>query len=129
MATWKQIKDFIRNEYKLQEDEGDFFQMTFELEGDRSQVIFIQKIKSEFGSIWMQISSPIGIIEDDEINDALEMMDQKLCGGMVKIGKRHFVRHNMLIDELSPEQFVTIMRIVMNTADEMEQRFIGSDEN
>jgi len=47
MATWKQIKDFIRNNYKLQEDEGDFFQMLFELEGDRSQTIFIQKIKSE----------------------------------------------------------------------------------
>jgi|TergutMp193P3_1026864.scaffolds.fasta_scaffold364625_1 1,2-phenylacetyl-CoA epoxidase PaaB subunit len=129
MATWKQIKDFIRSNYKLQEDEGDFFQMLFELEEDRSQMIFVQKIKSEAGDIWVQISSPIGTIEDDEIDDALEMMNDKLCGGMVKIGERHFVRQNMLIDDLSPEQFVTLMQIVMNAADEMEQRFIGSDDN
>ena len=129
MATWKQIKDYIRENYQLQEDEGDFFQMTFELEGDRSQIIFVQKTKSEAGDIWIQISSPIGIIEDDEINDALEMMENELCGGMVKIGERHFVRHNMLIDDLSPEQFESIMQIVMNAADKMEEKFIGGDDN
>jgi hypothetical protein len=129
MATWKQIKDFIRSNYKSQKDEGDFFQMTFELEGDRSQVVFIQKTKSQNGSLWIQISSPVGLIEDDEINDALEMLNDKMCGGMVKIGECHFIRECMSIDDLSPEQFVSIMEIIVGVADEMEERFIGNDEN
>jgi hypothetical protein len=129
MATWKQIKDFIRNNYKLQEDEGDFFQMTFELEDNRSQVVFIQKTKSQNGAIWIQLSSPVGLIEDDEINDALEMLNDKICGGMVKIAERHFIRECMSIDDLSPEQFVSIMEIIVGVADEMEERFVGNDEN
>jgi hypothetical protein len=129
MATWKQVKDFIRGNYELQEDEGDFFKMTFGLENNRSQVACIQKTKSQNGSIWMQISSPIGVIEDDEVNDALEMLNDKICGGMVKIGERHFIRACLPVDDLSPEQFVTIMEIVVGIADEMEERFIGTDEN
>jgi hypothetical protein len=129
MATWKQIKDFIRNNYKLQEDEGDFFQMTFDIDDNRSQLIFIQKMKSQNGAIWLQMSSPIGLIEDDEINDALEMLNEKICGGMVKIGEKHFIRECLPIDDLSPEQFVAIMEIVLGVADEMEERFIGSDDN
>jgi hypothetical protein len=129
MATWKQIKDFIRSNYSLQEDEGDFFQMTFELDDDRSQVVFIQKTKSQNGSVWLQMSSPIGLIEDDEINDALEMLNDKMCGGMVKIGERHFIRECLPVDDLSPEQFVAVMEIIIGVADEMEERFIGSDDN
>jgi len=129
MATWKQIKDFIRSNYSLQEDEGDFFQMTFEVDNSRTQVVFIQKTKSASGILWVQISSPIGFIEDDEINDALEMLNDKICGGMVKIGERHFIRECMPIDDLSPEQFVAVLEIVVGVADEMEERFIGTDDN
>jgi hypothetical protein len=129
MATWKQIKDFIRSNYKLQEDDGDFFQMTFDIDDNRSQVVFIQKVKSQSGAIWLQMSSPIGLIEDDEINDALEMLNEKICGGMVKIAEKHFIRECLPIDDLSPEQFVAIMEIVIGVADEMEERFIGSDDN
>ena len=129
MATWKQIKDFIRSNFKLQEDEGDFFQLTFELENNRTQLVFIQKIKSQNGEIWLQISSPIGLIEDDEINDALEMLNDKICGGMVKIGEKHFIRECLPIDDLSPEQFVAIMEIVFGIADEMEEHFTGTDDN
>jgi hypothetical protein len=129
MATWKQIKDFIRSNYKLQEDKGDFFQMTFELEGNRTQIAYIQKTKSQNGAVWLHICSPIGLIEDDEINDALEMLDDKTCGGMVKVGERHFIRECMLIDDLALTQFVSIMDVIVAVADEMEERFVGGDEN
>ena len=129
MATWKEIKDFIRNNYNLQKDEGDFFQMTFEIDENRSQLVFVQKTKSQSGDIWIQIASPIGLIEDDEINDALEMLNDAMCGGMVKMGERHFVRHCMPIDELSPDQFIKSMNIIVGVADDMEKRFIGGDDN
>jgi hypothetical protein len=99
------------------------------LENNRTQLVFIQKIKSQNGAIWLQISSPIGLIEDDEINDALEMLNDKICGGMVKIGERHFIRECLPIDDLSPEQFVSIMEIVFGIADEMEEHFTGTDDN
>jgi hypothetical protein len=129
VATWKQIKDFIRSNYNLQVDEGDFFQMVFEVDDNRSQIVFIQKAKSQAGAIWLQICSPIGAIEDDEINDALEMLNDKICGGMVKIEDQHFIRECLPIDDLSPEQFVTVMEIIIGVADEMEECFIGSDDN
>ncbi|MCL1991737.1 MAG: hypothetical protein FWG66_02180 [Spirochaetes bacterium] len=103
--------------------------MEFALEGDRSQLVFIEKVKSKGRDMWVEIASPIGLIEDDEINDALEMLHDKTCGGLVKVGDRHFVRANVPIDHLPPEQFVTILDVIVGVADEMEMRFVGSDDN
>ena len=129
MATWKQIKDFIRNSFELQEDKGDFFKLILYSRNDRSQRLFIEKRETQSGAIWMQIASPIGIIEDYEINDALEMLYDKICGGMVKIGKKHYIRECLPIDDLLPEQFVVIMKKVASIADKMEERFVGGDNN
>jgi hypothetical protein len=103
--------------------------MTFEVNENRTQVVFITKLKSQSNDVWVQIASPIGLIEDDEVNDALEMLSDKTCGGMVKIGDGHFIRHSMKIDDLSSDEFRAVMEIVLSIADEMEERFIGGDEN
>ncbi len=129
MASWVDVKGFIRNNYKLQDDEGDCFKIVFNLGSSRSQVVFIQKIKTRAGDIWIQISSPVGIIEQENIDDALEYLNENICGGMVKIGHRHFVRHCLPIEDLSSDEFDVPLRVVTMAADELEQKFVGGDRN
>lgn len=127
MATWKQIKDFLRGNFNIAEDSGDMFKLIFNVDNDRSQIIYIEKIKSQNHDLWVELSSPIGTIENDEINDALEILNDKMCGGMVKIGDLHFVRHCMPIDNINGEDFIAIMNIIIGVADELEERFVGGD--
>lgn len=128
MATWKQIKDFLRGNFNIAEDTGDMFKLIFSVDGDdRSQVIFIEKIKSQNRDLWVELSSPVGVIEEDEINDALEILDNTMCGGMVKKGNLHFVRHCMPIDNVDGDDFVAIMSVIVGVADKLEERFVGGD--
>jgi hypothetical protein len=128
MASWEQVKNFIRGNYKVQNDEGDLFRMVFDLGNDRTQLVFVQKIINKNNSIWVQISSPVGIIKQEKINKALEMLNDKPCGGLVKIGDKHFIRHCMPIDDMSLDEFSVPLNFITNAADELEQKFVGGDE-
>jgi hypothetical protein len=130
MATWTEVEGFIRNNYKLEKDEGDFFQMLFELDNDRSQIVFVQKFTTGgSGNVWIQISSPVGVIKQSDLNKALEVLNDKVCGGLVKIGEKHFVRHCLPIEDLSSAEFDTPLRIVISVADDLEKQFVGGDEH
>jgi hypothetical protein len=131
MATWKEFKNFIRANYELTSDTGDTFSMVFEFDDQRTQSVFIVKRKTDSGEIWIHILSPIGEIEPDEIDDALETAADWLCGGMVKLKSdpKYFMRHSMPIDTLSVSMFNSTLRIITHAADTLEERFVGGDEN
>ncbi|GBU26766.1 hypothetical protein R84B8_00278 [Treponema sp. R8-4-B8] len=128
MASWDQVKNFIRSNYKVQNDEGDFFKMVFDLSNDRTQMVFVQKVQTKQNGIWIQISSPVGIIGQEKMNKALETLNDKVCGGLVKIGDKHFVRHCMPIDDMSLDEFAVPLTFITSSADDLEKKFVGGDE-
>jgi len=129
MATWENVKEFVRDKYRLQEDEGDFFSMVFDMGDDRSQIVFIQKFETGNSGVWAQISSPVGVIPQDKMDAALTMLNDKICGGLVKIGNRHFVRHCLPIADLSVEEFTDPLFFTTSSADDLEKVFVGGDKN
>jgi len=129
MATWEDVKGFIRSNYKLQKDDGDYFKMVFDVTDTRSQLIFIQKFTTKNENVWMQISSPVGVISSNNLNKALELLNDTVCGGLVKIGEKHFVRHCMPIADLSAEELTDPIHFIVNSADELEAKFVGDDKN
>jgi hypothetical protein len=75
-----------------------------------------------------RVNRYVGEISLDSLNDALENLDDALCGGLVKIGEKHFVRHNLQLDDLSVEEFTVPLMVVTNKADELESRYVGGDK-
>jgi len=128
MASWDQVKNFIKGNYKVQSDEGDFFKMVFELGNDRTQMVFVQKIDTTKNGIWIQMSSPVGIIKQEKINKVLEVLNDKVCGGLVKIGDKHFIRHCLPIDSMSLDEFSVPLSFITSSADDLEKKFVGGDE-
>jgi len=126
LATWEDVKAYIRNKYKLQDDKDDFFSMVFDLSGDRTQIVFIKKASAD-GRVWVEINSPVGVIPQNKLDAALTMLDDKICGGLVKIGQKHFVRHSAPIDDLSAEELSVPLAAVTATADDLEKEFVGGD--
>lgn len=129
MATWAEVKRTIRQNFKVADESQDVLKLIFETNDDRTQIVFIEKTQNADGELWVQISSPIGIIDTSEIDDALEIVGETLCGGLIKENGTHYVRHSMLADDLSYDELIWPLNIVCETADMLEEKFIGSDEN
>jgi len=128
MASWDQVKNFIRGNYKVQDDDGDFFRMIFDLGNNRTQMVFVQKVITKKDGIWIQLSSPVGIIKQEKINKVLEALNDKVCGGLVKIGDKHFIRHCIPIDHMSLDEFAVPLNFITSSADDLEEKFVGGDE-
>ncbi|ULQ58649.1 hypothetical protein K7I13_08750 [Brucepastera parasyntrophica] len=129
MAEWNEVKDYLKTNFDLQKDDDDFLKIAVELGEDWYQPVFIQKTTAQSGDVWVQIVSPVGAIDENDLNKALEMLNTRICGGLIKIGKKHYIRHSMLINSLSPEYIGTITHIVSDVADEMEGEFIDDEDN
>jgi hypothetical protein len=56
------------------------------------------------------------------------MLNNKVCGGLVKIGEKHFVHHCMTFNNLSKEEFNLPLLFITAATDELEQEFIGGDD-
>jgi len=92
-------------------------------------MVIVSKQEITSGDVWVEISSPIGKLEMKDIDKALEFLDNRICGGMVKCGERYFVRHTMPIDGLSINEFEDPLKSVVLSADKIEESFIGNDQN
>jgi len=126
MASWDDVKSFVKSKFKI-EDQGDLIRTVFDTGNSRSQLVFMQKFTSNNGDVWVQISSPVGVIPQNKMEAALTMLNDKVCGGLVKIGDKHFVRHCMPIADLSQEELLYPFGFVTTTADDLEAAFIGGD--
>jgi hypothetical protein len=129
MATWEQLKTFVKSNYKMQKEEADYFNMVFDLGDNRSQLVNVTKAQTKQGDVWVQIYSPVGVIRQDKLNNALEDIDSVVCGGLVKVGDKHFVRHGMLIEDMSAEEFNVPLLLITAVADSLEEKYVGGDKN
>jgi len=126
MASWDDVKSFVKSKFKV-DDQGDFIKTEFDLGNSRSQVVVMNNFTTNNGDVWVQISSPVGVIPQNKMEAALTMLNDKVCGGLVKFGDKHWVRHCMPIADLSQEELLHPLGFVTATADDLEKTFIGGD--
>ena len=130
MATWKQVRDYIQENYKYEYDEEyDMFKLIFEITDERSQVVFVERDKSVSGTSWIEVSSPVGEVNKNDIFDLLEDLDKKVCGGAVKIGNRIFIRSRYLLDSIDSDAIDNALSLLAGIADELEEKYVGGDES
>jgi len=129
MATWEQVKNFAKSNYKLQNEEADYFNIVFDLGDNRSQLVNVTKNQTKKGDVWVQIYSPVGVIRQDKLINALEDIDSAICGGLSKSGDKYYVRHCMLIGDMSAEEFAIPLFIITVIADTLEEKYVGGDTN
>ena len=136
MKTWNEVIKFIRSNcevsdsyYEGQNAEKDWLKIIVNCQDRRSQMVFVNKLDESYktGS-WIQIASPCGIINNNDLNSVLEYLGNEFCGGLVKIGNHHFVRDTMPIDDLSPKEFDAPFQYVASYADIIERKWVGGDK-
>lgn len=131
MATWKQVRDYIQSNYNSAEysEKGDFLSLVFEIDEERSQMVFVDRSKSEGGSNWIDISSAVGEVSKNDIFDLLEDLDDYVCGGAVKIDNEIWIRNRILLESIDCPTIDNVMGIIAGIADDLEDKYVGGDSN
>lgn len=131
MATWKQVRDYIQSNYNSAEysEEGDFLGLVFEIDEERSQMVFVGRSKSKGGSNWIDISSAVGEVSKNDIFDLLEDLDDYVCGGAVKIDNEIWIRNRILLESIDCPTIDNVMGIIADIADDLEDKYVGGDSN
>ncbi|MGP1458654.1 MAG: hypothetical protein ACTTKL_05025 [Treponema sp.] len=128
MAKWSEIKKEIQSNYTVVDESSGLLKLIFEFPYGRSQLVFIEKANNDDGELWIQVSSPVGMLGSNDLELALELLGEKLCGGLIKEDETYVVRNSMLMEELSYEELFRSLKMISVIADELEEKFIRDDE-
>ena len=74
------------------------------------------------------VSSCVGLIDDSEIDEVLEMVGEYAFGGLVKTDDKHFVRYSLLLETASELSLLRPINTIAQLADEIEEKYIGGDQ-
>jgi len=127
MATWKQVEDYVRANFRIQQEHGDILTMRFEVVGGRTQLVSVRPAVSGEGEEWIDIISPVGEQDRIDVVRAAEIAETYLCGGVITEGGLVFVRHSAPIVNWEPEELEHPLSAVLLAADEMEKKLLGVD--
>ena len=130
LKTWADVKKFIKKNYNVADEEKDSLALDFDgCEEGRTQRVFVEKNETRDGDVWISVLSRIGLIDDSEIDQVLEELGEKCYGGLVKMGKRHFVRYAVLMDSVTEENLLVPISSIAYLADALEKEYIGGDQS
>jgi hypothetical protein len=129
MASWNAVKDFLKKNYTNVQDNDTSVSFTVGWNDGRSQLVIALVQTNNAGEEWLSLNSPVGAISTAKLNAALESIGEYICGGLVKIGEKHFVRHAAPMADLSEQELLAPLNNITTTADEIEKEFVGGDVN
>lgn len=128
MATWADLKSYVRSNYKISDDQQDLIKLVFETGNLRSQVVLLCHVTLADGSEeWVQIESPFGELHSVNVVQALLEIGNTVCGGMSVVGDMVTFRHAVPLLNLNINEFERPLALVTSTADRLEQLLTGAD--
>ncbi|MEU6263954.1 hypothetical protein [Saccharopolyspora shandongensis] len=144
MATWEDLLEFVRTEYRVVpgeveegepeyriiEDSEDEIRLLVEYEDDRSQIVIVGREQLDGSEDWVQVVSVIGRAEGVNLRKLLEELGQTsvVCGALI-IGDHVVLRHSLPLLNLDINEFTDPLNFVAETADHLEELFFRNDEH
>ncbi|HEY8373975.1 MAG TPA: hypothetical protein VIL00_14645 [Pseudonocardiaceae bacterium] len=128
MATWRDVRSFVRREYQVMSEDSDEIRILFEFDDERSQVIVLVREVLDRREEWVQIASPIGLAANIDLKAILEEVGHRsVVGGLVIMGEHLAVRHSLPLANLDINELVDPLHLLAGTADHLEELFGGGD--
>jgi hypothetical protein len=129
MATWSDVVTYVRANYKVAEEQPNSIKLIFETGNLRSQVVMLWHLTLNDGTEdWVQIESPFGELGSVDLNRAIQMIGNTVCGGMAHVGNMITFRHSLPLLNLNINELERPLVLVTTTADELERTLTGGDK-
>jgi len=121
MATWPEVKDFIRSNYVVASEDGNLMRLEFNAGNGRTQLIFVMGVDTgdEFASV--RFFSPFAQEGDISPSQFLELARNTTFGLAETAGLLGYV-HNAFLADLDASEINVPMVAVTGFADQTERR-------
>ena len=128
MASWKELRDHVVSNYKVQDDQGFMMTLNFDVGENRSQLVFLlHQTLREGSEHWVRIESAIGDLSSVPLIPLLREVDQTICGGIGAVQDLVTFRHSVPLENLDLNEFERPLMLVVATADRLEHKLVGGD--
>jgi hypothetical protein len=130
MAVWNDVHTYVRNNYKVADEQPGVIKMIFDVGNLRSQVVFLarQTLMNETEE-WLLIESPFGELGNVDLPKVLKEVGDTVCGGLGLVaGHILTIRHAVPLINLDINELERPLILVTATADRLERQFVGGDE-
>lgn len=121
MATVKEIKKFIEDNYNFELLENGLFKILLDGDDGRSQLVFV-----EVNDTWLNALSPFANFDDVTPKQAL-MANAGYILGMQIFGEMYCVKYAALVADLDESEVVSGLQFAAAIADDLESKLVGGD--
>jgi hypothetical protein len=127
VASWEQLKTYVRSNYKITTDDGNLLKLLFSTSNGRSQVVLVNHVTTGSNVEFAIIASPVANVGTVELNSLLREASEYVVGGVVVYGDLIMLRHAVPLADLDAGDFEAPLHLVIGAADSIEAKFVGSD--
>ena len=99
MASWDELRETMRQSYKLQQDEADLVSMVWTYDDGRHQKVILRHYKA-FDRSLVEFQSAFARIEDLNPTEALRKNAELPLGTIALQGEVYVVLYNAVLDDL-----------------------------
>jgi hypothetical protein len=129
VASWNELVEHIKENYKVADEQDDAIKMVFGVGDGRSQLVFLFHHKLMGGvESWVQIESPVGTFAKTDLEKMVREAGTKVCGGIGATGDVITYRHSLPLTNLDMNEFERPLILVTTTADQLEKEITGGDD-
>ncbi|SES38955.1 hypothetical protein SAMN04487818_1125 [Actinokineospora terrae] len=133
MSTWRDLVQYVSEEYEVISSEGDEVRILFNFEAfneddERTQVVIIAREVLDAKHEWVQIASPVGLADKVDLKAVLtEIGHSSIACGAAIMGEHVVLRHSLPLKDLDIHEFTDPLELLAGTADQIEEMFFGGD--
>ena len=127
MAGWDDLVSYVRVRYEVMRQGDAELWFNLPTTGDRTQLVVVRLVSGADDHPWAQIASPICKVEEAELDELLTLAGESVVGGVVATDGVVLFRHSIPLDETAIPAFERSFRLVVETADRLEEHVTGAD--
>src|ERR1051326_4053180 len=96
MAIWQDLVQYVRRNYKVDEETPNSLRLIFDTGNLRSQVVMLWHVTLMDGKEdWLQIESPVADLDAVDLKQALDEVGDLVCGGLSVVQDLLTLRHSV----------------------------------
>lgn len=124
MADWNALRNYIKANYKVAEDNLDAMKLLFQLDDGRVQAAWVTKIED---TGWAEISTAVCKESEIDPRDALRRNARMTIGALALLDSGIVIfRHSFPLASLDPSEFEEPLHVAVQFGDQLERELSTS---
>jgi len=122
MATWSDLVRYVSLRWKVDSQDPERLMLFFSDREDRSRPVLLQRAARADGEEWALIITPVGPVDAVDLQRALELTADSVCGGLVVEASVVELRHAVPLLHFDANELERPLEILLMAAFYLEEQ-------